>query len=204
MILRKRMRNDNQDYIYAGKNKLSLLLFGPNHPHYHQLIFFEKKWSLIAHEVRSIKYTSLVLSQTRRFGHNQSSDSVTEEINKDTKRNLAEVLNKSQWWRWFKILKTIRNAGVTGQKSKSYETKCDIKKEIRIARALMRQNKYLKNPFEVQQHTDIAKSTLLADNLVNFTAIAKKFWVDVCQEFWKASLTKWKLFLVLTAKSKIV
>ena len=43
MILRKRMRNDNQDYIYAGKNKLSLLLFGPNHPHYHQLIFFEKK-----------------------------------------------------------------------------------------------------------------------------------------------------------------
>ena len=179
MILRKRMRNNNQDYIYAGKNKLSLLLFGPNHPHYHQLIFFEKKWSLIAHEVRSIKYTSLVLSQTRRFGHYQSSDSVIEGINKDAKRNLAEVLNKSQWWRWFKILN-------------------------RIARALMRQNKYLKNPFEVQQHTDIAKSTLLADNLVNFTAIAKKFWVDVCQKFWKASLTKWKLFLVLTAKSKIV
>ena len=71
-------------------------------------------------------------------------------------------------------LKTFKDAGVIDQKSTSYETNRNIEKEVRKIRALIRQNKYLEKPFEVQQHTDITKNTLLADDLVNFTAIAQK------------------------------
>ena len=42
MILRKGVRSNNQQYIYAGKDKLSMLFFGRNHPHYHQLIAQER------------------------------------------------------------------------------------------------------------------------------------------------------------------
>ena len=132
IILRKGMRSNNQKYIHAGKNKLSLLFFGRNHPNYHQLISFEKKIeALMPHEIRSIKYTSLALSWTGRLGHYQSGDPIIEEINKEPKRDLVGVPNESQWRRSFRNLdnmneiglKTFNNAGVTDQKSTSYEKK---------------------------------------------------------------------------------
>ena len=48
------------------------------------------------HEVRSVKYTSLVLSRTGRLGHYQSGGTIIEEINKEVKRDLVGVPNESQ------------------------------------------------------------------------------------------------------------
>ena len=103
------------------------------------------------HEVRSVKYTSLVLSRTGRLSHYQSGGTIIEEINKEAKRDLVGVPNESQWQRSFKNLdnmneihlKTFKDAGVTDQKSTSYETNRYIETEVRKICALIRQNKYL-------------------------------------------------------------
>ena len=100
MILRKGIRVNSYEHIYPGKNKLSVLLFGRNHPHYQQLVSFEKMIeALMPHRIRALKYSSLVLSRTGRSGHNQSGDAVIEEINKEAKRDLVGVPNETQWKR---------------------------------------------------------------------------------------------------------
>ena len=43
ILFRRGIRTKNVEYIYAEKNKLSILLFGRNHPNYHQLISLERK-----------------------------------------------------------------------------------------------------------------------------------------------------------------
>ena len=102
MILRKGIRANSYEHIYAGKNKLSVLLFGRNHTHYQRLASFEKMIeALMPHEIRALKYSSLVLSRTRRSGHYQSGDTFIEEINKEAKRDLVGVSNETQWKRSF-------------------------------------------------------------------------------------------------------
>ena len=84
--------------ISMQEKKLSVLLFGRNHPHYQQLVSFEKMIeALMPHEIRALKYSSLVLSRTGRSGHYQSGDAVIEEINKEAKRDLVGVPNETQW-----------------------------------------------------------------------------------------------------------
>ena len=84
--------------ISMQEKKLSVLLFGRNHPHYQQLVSFEKMIeALMPHRIRALKYSSLVLSRTGRSGHNQSGDAVIEEINKEAKRDLVGVPNETQW-----------------------------------------------------------------------------------------------------------
>ena len=43
MVLRKGTRFNNSEYINAGKDKLSLLFFGRNHPNYQFILSQEKK-----------------------------------------------------------------------------------------------------------------------------------------------------------------
>ena len=109
MILRKGIRVNSYKHIYAGKNKLSVLLFGKSHLYYQQLISFEKTFeTLIAHEIRALKHSCLVLSRTRRSGHNKSGDAVREEINKEANWDIVGVPNETQWKRSFRNL-DIRN-----------------------------------------------------------------------------------------------
>ena len=83
ILFRRGIRTNNVEYIYAGKNKLSILLFGRNHPNYHQLISLERKIEIqMPPEISSVKFASLVLSRTNRIGFYQSGDVVIEEINK--------------------------------------------------------------------------------------------------------------------------
>ena len=59
MILQKGIHANSCKHIYAGKNKLSVLLFGRNHPHYQQLASFEKMIeALMPHEIGELKYSS--------------------------------------------------------------------------------------------------------------------------------------------------
>ena len=61
-------------------------------PNYHQLISIERKTEIqMPPEIGSVKFSSLVLSRTNRIGHYQSGDAVTEEINKEAKRDLVGV-----------------------------------------------------------------------------------------------------------------
>ena len=46
------------------------------------------------HGIRKPKYSSLVLSRTRRLGYYQSGDAIIEEINKEAKRDVEECLMK--------------------------------------------------------------------------------------------------------------
>ena len=55
--------------------------------------------ALMLHEIRALKYSSLILSRTGRSGHNQPGDAVIEEINKEAKRDLVGVPNETQWKR---------------------------------------------------------------------------------------------------------
>ena len=93
MLFRKGIRANKQEY-----NKLSLLFFGRNHPHYHYLISQEKKIeALMPPEIRTLKFSSLVLSRTQRVGHHQSGDAIIEEVNKEAKRDLVGVPNETHW-----------------------------------------------------------------------------------------------------------
>ena len=86
------------EYVYAGKNKLSILLFGRNHPNYHQLISLERKIEIqMPPEISSVRFSSRILSRTNQIGHYQSGDAVMEEINKVAKRNILGVPSDIQW-----------------------------------------------------------------------------------------------------------
>ena len=181
MLFRNGIRVNNIECIYGGKNKLSLLFFGRNHPCYHQLITYEKKIEpLMPHEIRSIKFSSLVLSRTGRLGHYQSGDAIIEEINKEAKRDLVGVPNEHQWRRSFRNLdnmneirrKTFLLAGVKDHKSRNYDSKTDISKEVMKIRILIRKNKCLEKVNEPCQHKDITNTISLSTGLANFTAIA--------------------------------
>ena len=81
MIFCEGIQSNNYEYIFVGKSKLSLLFFGSNHPHYHQLISQEIRIeALMPHEICTLKYSSLVLSCTGWLGHYQSGDAIIEEI----------------------------------------------------------------------------------------------------------------------------
>ena len=72
MIFRKSIRINNHEYIFAGKSNPSLLFFGRNHPHYHQLISHEIRIeALMSGDIHEFKYSSLVFSGTGRLGHYQ-------------------------------------------------------------------------------------------------------------------------------------
>ena len=58
----------------------------------------------MAHEIRALKYSALVLSCTGRSGHYQLGDTVIEEINKAAKWDLVDVSSKTQWKRSFRNL----------------------------------------------------------------------------------------------------
>ena len=182
MIFRKGMRSNNQQYIYAGKDKLSLLFHGRNHPHYHLLIAQEKRIeALMPQEVLNLKYSSLVLSRTDRAGHYQSGDAIIDEINKEGKRDLLGVSNETQWKRAFRNLdmmnqvrsSTFRDAGIKDTKVSSYDTERGMKKEVQLIREVIRGCKYLENAWESCEQFDIIKSVPLSNDLVNFAAIAK-------------------------------
>ena len=178
IIFRKGTRSNNQQYIYAGKDKLSLLFYGRNHAHYHFLIAQEKRIeALMPREVLNLKYSSLVLSRAGCAGHYQSGDAIIEE----GKRDLVGVTNETQWTRAFRNLdmmnevrsSTFRDAGIKDTKVSSYDTECDIKKEVQLIREVIRGCKYLENAWESCEQFDITKSVPLSNDLVNFTSIAK-------------------------------
>ena len=104
----------NREYIYAVKNKLSLLSFGCNHPHYHYLILQEKRTeALMPEKIKSLKLSPLVLNLIQRIGHYQSGDAGIEEVSKEAKRNLVDVPNETQWkhsFRNFDNMNVIRTS----------------------------------------------------------------------------------------------
>ena len=157
MIFQKGIRSNNQQYIYSGKDKPSLLFYGPNNPHYHLLIAQEKRIeALMPREVLNLKYSSLVLSKTGCAGHYQSEDAIIEEINKKGKRDLVGVPNETQWKRAFQNLDMIlRDAGIKDTKVSSYDIECDIKKEVQLKRVVIRGCKYLENAWESCKQFDI-------------------------------------------------
>ena len=68
MIFCKGIWINNHEYIFAGKSKVSLLLFGCNCPHYHQLISHKIRIeALMPLEIHKLQYLSLVLSRTQMF-----------------------------------------------------------------------------------------------------------------------------------------
>ena len=91
MIFRKGMCINNQEYVYAGKNKLALLFFGRNDLHYHQPISQEKRVeALMPNEILKVKNPSLLQSRTGRLGYYQSGDAMIEEAtNKPTESVLS-------------------------------------------------------------------------------------------------------------------
>ena len=137
--------------------------------------------ALMPREVLNLKYSSLVLSRTGHAGHYQSGDAIIEEINKEGKRDLVGVPSETQWKRAFRNLdmmnqvrsSTFRDAGIKDTKVSSYDTECDIKKEVQLIREVIRGCKYLENTWESCEQLDITKSVSLSNNRVNFTAIAK-------------------------------
>ena len=65
ILFQRGIGTNNVEHIYAGKNKLLILLFGRNHPNYHQLISLERKIEIqMPPEISSVKFSSLVLSRT--------------------------------------------------------------------------------------------------------------------------------------------
>ena len=58
-------------------------------------------------QISLLKSSPLVLSRTVRVGHYQSGDAVTEEINKEAKRDLVGVSIQIQWKRSFQKLDMI-------------------------------------------------------------------------------------------------
>ena len=183
MLLRKGMRAANDSLIYCAKNKLSLLFFGRNHPKYQRLIAHEKRIEeLMPDEIKSSKFSSLVLSRTNSTGHYQSGDALIEEINKEAKRDVVGVPDENQWRRSFRNLDnmnllreaTFCDAGITDTKGISSREKKDKYREVMMIRTMIRKSEYLREPRECSQHTDILKSTKLSKHLVNFSAIAKK------------------------------
>ena len=68
---------------------------------------------------------------------------------------------------------TFRDAGIKDTKVSSYDTECDIKKEVQLIREVIRGCKYLENAWESCEQFDITKSVPLSNDLVNFTSIAK-------------------------------
>ena len=157
MIFQKGIRSNNQQYIYSGKDKPSLLFYGPNNPHHHLLIAQEKRIeALMPREVLKLKYSALVLSKTGCAGHYQSEDAIIEEINKKGKRDLVGVPNETQWKRAFLNLDAIlRDAGIKDTKVSSYDIECDIKKEVQLKRVVIRGCKYLENAWESCKQFDI-------------------------------------------------
>ena len=137
--------------------------------------------ALMPREVLNLKYSSLVLSTTGHAGHYQSGDAIIEEINKEGKRDLVGVPSETQWKRAFRNLdmmnqvrsSTFRDAGIKDTKVSSYDTECDIKKEVQLIREVIRGCKYLENAWESCEQFDITKGVPLSNDLVNFTAIAK-------------------------------
>ena len=181
MILRKGIRANSYEHIYTGKNKLSVLLFGRNHPHYQQLVSFEKMIeALMPREIRALKYSSLVLSRTGRSGHNQSGDAVIEEINKEAKRDLVGVPNETQWKRSFHNLdmmntlraKTLEDAGVSDQKEGNYSSCKNIAIEVKKIRTLLRETQYLENATDFRPHLGLGTNIELSVNLVKFYEVA--------------------------------
>ena len=57
--------------------------------------FEEMIEALMPHEIRALKYSSLVLSRTGRSGHYQLGDAVIEEINKEAKWDLVGAPNET-------------------------------------------------------------------------------------------------------------
>ena len=172
---------NNHEYIYAGKNKLSLLFFGCNHPHYHYLILQKTRIeALMQQKLKSLKLSSLVLSRTQRIGHYQSGHVVIEELNEEAKRDLVGVPNETQLRRSFRNLdntnkicaSTFAHAEIKDPTSSNYETTRDIQKKVLKIRVFIHHSQYLENPMEPCIHTDITKSIKLPYDLVNFTKIA--------------------------------
>ena len=130
-------------------------------------------------EIQSVKFSSLVLSRTGRLGHYQSGDAIIKETNKEAKEDLVGVPNEHRWRRLFGNLdnmKKIRrkrflSAGVKDHKSKNYDPKTDISKEIMKICAMIRKNKYLEKVNEAFQHKDITNTISLSTGLASFTAI---------------------------------
>ena len=67
--------------------------------------------------------------------------------------------------------KTFLSAGVKDHKSKNYDSKTDISKEVMKICALIRKNKYLEKVNKAFQHKDIKNTISLSTGLANFTAI---------------------------------
>ena len=135
ILFRKGMRANNHEYSYSGKNKLSLLFFGRNHPHYHYFISQEKRIeALMPEKIKSLKLSSFILSRTQRIGHYQEGDAAIEEVNKEAKRDLVGVSNETQWKRSFRNLddmnkirtSTFADTKIKDPKSSNYERMRDI------------------------------------------------------------------------------
>ena len=114
------------------------------------------------------------------LGHNQSGDAIIEEVNKDAKRDVVGVPSAAQWKRSFRNLDnmnklrsaTFYDAGIRDTKNSSNKSRCDKQKEAIKIRAMIRKMKYLENPREPSEHTNIMKSLISSENLVKFSAIA--------------------------------
>ena len=132
------------------------------------------------HEIRAIKYSSLVLSRTGRSGHYQSRDTVIEEINKEAKRDLVGVPTETQWKRSFRNLdmmntlraKTLENAGVSDQKEGNYSSCKNIAAEVKKICTFLRKTQYLENATDFLPHLGLGTNIELSVNLVKFYEVA--------------------------------
>ena len=87
--------------IYAATDRLSFLFLAE----ITQTTTFEKK---VEHnmplELKHMKNSSLVMSHTKSKGCYQSGDAMIKERNKEAKRDVGGVSNKSQWTQSFRNL----------------------------------------------------------------------------------------------------
>ena len=136
--------------------------------------------ALMLHEIRALKYSSLVLSRAGISGHYQSGDAVIEEINKEAKRDLVGVPNETQWKRSFHNLdmmntlraKTLEDAGVSDQKEGNYSSCKNIAIEVKKIHTLLQETQYLENATDFCSHLGLGTNIELSVNLVKLYEVA--------------------------------
>ena len=97
------------------------------------------------------------------LGHYQSGYAIIEEINKEAQRDVVGVLSAAQWNSSFHNLDnmnklryaTFWGTGIRDTKKCSNKSRCNKQKEVIKIRAMIRKIKYLENPREPSEHTNI-------------------------------------------------
>jgi hypothetical protein len=106
MLFRTGMRRGDYKAIISGRETLSLLFFGRNHPKY-QIIMTINRFieTMMPDNITEIVKSSLTLSRTGNMGHFQGGDACLEEINKEAKTWVTKgVPSEKEWLKIFRNL----------------------------------------------------------------------------------------------------